>query len=178
MDSGEASGGAGGGEFDSWARAHWSQLLGLARVVSGDPALAEEVLQDCLVDLHRRWHVISGEGSSPLAYAARVMGSKAANHRRTSWARRVRLTDDAASLDFTIGDQSGEVHDRITVSEALKALSPRQRQIVAMHYLLDLSVAEIAGELQRPIGSITSDLTRARQRLRQALVRGGDEPHE
>jgi len=90
----------------------------------------------------------------------------------------VRLTDDAASLDFTIGDQSGEVHDRITVSEALKALSPRQRQIVAMHYLLDLSVAEIAGELQRPIGSITSDLTRARQRLRQALVRGGDEPHE
>lgn len=178
MNSGAAGDGVASSEFDSWARAHWSQLLGLARVVSGDPALADDVLQDCLIDLHRRWERINREGSSPLAYAARVMGSKASNYRRASWARRVFLTAEPASMDLAVGDTSGEVDARLAVSDALRQLNRRQRQIVAMHYLLDMPVAEIAGELQRPISSITSDLTRARQRLRRALMQGGDDAHE
>jgi RNA polymerase sigma-70 factor (ECF subfamily) len=160
-------------DFESWARAHWRQLVGIARVVTGDPVLAEDVLQDCLVDIFRRWDSIRGEGSNPLAYAARVMGSKAANHRRTAWGRRVHVTDDAAILDASSGDESGSVHDRIVVASVLRHLSPRQRQIVAMYYLLDMSVAEIAAELGQPSGSVTSDLTRARKRLRTDLVRGG-----
>jgi len=35
----------------------------------GDPVLAEDVLQDCLVDIFRRWDGIRGEGSNPLATA-------------------------------------------------------------------------------------------------------------
>ena len=178
VDSGAAGDGVASSEFDSWARAHWSQLLGLARVVSGDPALADDVLQDCLIDLHRRWERINREGSSPLAYATRVMGSKAANHRRTAWGRRVRVTDDAGLLDLRSGDHAEPIHDQMAVADALRQLNRRQRQIVAMHYLLDMPVAEIAGELQRPISSVTSDLTRARQRLRRALVQGGDDAHE
>jgi RNA polymerase sigma factor (sigma-70 family) len=161
-------------DFESWVRAHWHQLVGIARVVTGDPVLAEDVLQDCLVDIFGRWDRICGEGSNPLAYAARAMGSKAVNHRRTAWGRRVHVTDDAALLDASNGDGSGPVHDRLIVASALKHLSPRQRQIVAMYYLLDMSVAEIAAELGQPSGSITSDLTRARQRLRADLTRGGD----
>jgi RNA polymerase sigma-70 factor (ECF subfamily) len=176
MQSGEAASEAGEeiADFDTWARTHWHKLLGIARVVTGDPTLAEDVLQDCLVDLHRRWDRISGDGSSPMAYATRVMGSKAANHRRTAWGRRVRVTDDAALLDLSSGDHAGPTHDRLAVAEALRTLQPRQRQIVAMHYLLDMPVTEIAQQLDRPVGSVTSDLTRARQRLRAVLVKGGD----
>jgi RNA polymerase sigma-70 factor (sigma-E family) len=162
-------------DFESWTRMHWHQLLGIARVVTGDPALAQDVLQDCLLDVYQRWDRISGDGSHPLAYAARIMRSKAANHRRTAWGRRVHVTDDAAILDGRSGDQSGSVHDRIIVARALRELSPRQRKVVAMHYLLDMSVAEIARELGQPTGSVTSDLTRARQRLRNDLARGGDD---
>jgi RNA polymerase sigma-70 factor (ECF subfamily) len=162
-------------DFESWARMHWHQLLGIARVVTGDPTLAQDVLQDCLLDVYQRWDRISGDSSHPFAYAARVMGSKAANHRRTAWGRRVHVTDDAATLEGRAGDQSGSVHDRIIVAHALRELSPRQRQVVAMHYLLDMSVAEIARELGQPTGSVTSDLTRARKRLRTDLTRGGDD---
>lgn len=161
-------------DFESWARLHWHQLLGIARVVTGDPILAQDVLQDCLIDVYQRWDRISGDGSHPLAYAARIMGSKAANHRRTAWGRRVHVTNDAAMLDVNNGDQTGFVHDRMLVSGALRQLSSRQRQVVAMYYLLDMSVAEIAAELGQPTGSVTSDLTRARQRLRTDLARGGD----
>jgi len=162
------------GDFEAWAQSHWRRLIAIARVVTGDPTLAEDVLQDCLVDIYRRWDRISGAGTTPLAYAARVMGSKAANHRRTAWARRVRLGDDAAFPTLSSGDHAGGVHDRVAVQGALLQLSPVQRQVVAMHYLLDMPVADIAAELDRPIGSVTSDLTRARKRLRTALDQGGD----
>lgn len=166
--------GGGAEDFETWAQSHWRQLIGIARVVTGDPTLAEDVLQDCLIDIYRRWDRISMEGSSPLAYASRVMGSKVANHRRTAWARRVHVGDDAAILTLSSGDHAGHVHDRVAVGQALRQLSPTQRQVVAMHYLLDMSVAEIAEELDKPVGSITSDLTRARKRLRATLGEGGD----
>ena len=171
MDDGRRD--AHAGEFEPWVRGHWAELTGLARVITGDPTLAQDVLQDSLVDLHRRWDRISVPGGNPMAYAARVMASKAANYRRTAWARRTRLSEDAASLDSATGDHTGGVHDRLAVAAALASLSTRQRQIVAMHYLLDMSVAEIGEELGRPIGSVTSDLTRARQRLRRDLLEGG-----
>jgi RNA polymerase sigma factor (sigma-70 family) len=164
-------------DFESWAGAHQHQLLGIARVVTGDPTLAQDVLQDCLVDMFQRWDRISGEGSHPLAYAARTMGSKAANHRRTAWGRRVHVTDEAELIDTGSTDPSGSIHDRLMVGAALRQLSPRQRQVVAMYYLLDMSVAEIAAQLRRPSGSITSDLTRARQRLRAELSRGDESSH-
>lgn len=162
-------------DFDSWARAHETRLLGVARVVTGDPTLAHDVVQDCLIDLYRRWDVISQEGSNPMAYASRIMGSKAANYRRTAWGRRVHVTDDAAILDSGSGDPSGAVSTRLAVAGALRRLRPRQRQVVAMHYLLDMSVAEIAAELKQPVGTVTSDLTRARKSLRTDLARGGDD---
>lgn len=165
-------------DFEAWAQTHWRQLVAIARVVAADPHLAEDVLQDCLVDVYRRWDRISTGDANPLAYAARVMGSKAANHRRTSWARRVRLGDDAAFAGLVSGDHAGGVHDRVAVAEALGRLSPAQRQVVAMHYLLDMPVAEIAAELDRPVGSVTSDLTRARQRLRSTLAIGGETARE
>lgn len=159
-------------DFDSWARANWSRLLGIARVVTGDPTLAQDVLQDCLVDLYRRWDSIAGDGSRPLAYATRIMGSKAANYRRTAWARRVWTTDDASLLDGRASSESESAHNRLLVTGALRQLSPQQRQIVALHYLLDLPVADIAESLGRPIGSVTSDLSRARKVLRAELLEG------
>jgi RNA polymerase sigma factor (sigma-70 family) len=163
--------------FEAWAQANWPQLMGIARVVTGDPTLAQDVLQDCLVDIFERWERVGGQGSNPLAYAARIMGSKAANHRRTAWGRRVHVTDDAAILELESGDSTGSVDTRLLVAGALRQLSARQRQAVAMHYLLDMSVAEIAQETGQPVGSVTSDLTRARQRLRTDLTRGGDPAH-
>jgi RNA polymerase sigma-70 factor (ECF subfamily) len=164
-------------DFESWAQNHWHRLLGIARIVTGDPTLADDVLQDCLVDIYQRWDRISGEGSHPLAYAARIMGSKAANQRRTAWGRRVHVTDDAAILDASGGEETGSIDNRMIVAGALRNLSARQRQVVAMHYLLDMSVADIAAELDQPTGSVTSDLTRARQRLRTDLTGGGDLAH-
>jgi RNA polymerase sigma-70 factor (ECF subfamily) len=75
------------------------------------------------------------------------------------------VEDSRPSATTTIGD-------RIDIERALRALKPQQRAIIAMHYLMDWSVSDIADALNLPTGTVTSDLTRGRQALRRQL--GGD----
>jgi len=66
--------------------------------VCADQHLADDVLQDALIEVYSRWDRIPS-GSSPFGYAAGVIVTKAADRRRSSWARRVILVDDARTLD-------------------------------------------------------------------------------
>lgn len=48
-------------------------------------------------------------------------------------------------------------------------LSERPRNAVVLHYVHDLLVVEIADSLNTPVGTIKSDLSRARTRLRSMM---------
>lgn len=164
---------AGSGAFEVWAQAHWVRLRAVARVVCGDVHLADDVLQDALIEVYSRWDRISG-GSSPFGYASRVIVTKAADRHRSSWVRRVTLVDDAHALEQAPDSGPAEaIANRITVTRALSVLNVHQRSAVALHYFADYSIAEISELLQRPVGSVTSDLTRARAALREHLGTGG-----
>ena len=78
----------GDGDFDEWVRDRWPTLVRLSRVIAGDQTMAEDVLQDALIDVYPRWPRLTEQGD-PTGYVARVMASKVANRRRTAWARRV-----------------------------------------------------------------------------------------
>lgn len=164
------------GSFESWAQAHWVRLRAVARTVCADPHLADDVLQDALIEVYSRWDRISG-GSSPFGYAARVIVTKAADRRRSSWAKRVTLVDDARTIHAPGTDDTATIADRLTVMRALASLSVHQRAAIALHYFADASIAEIAEILQRPVGSVTSDLTRGRAALRDHLLMAGGDDH-
>ena len=53
--------------------------------------------------------------------------------------------------------------------DAVRALPPRQRLVVVLHYWLDTRVEEIASILELPVGTVVSRLSRARASLRQQL---------
>jgi RNA polymerase sigma-70 factor, ECF subfamily len=53
--------------------------------------------------------------------------------------------------------------------EHVAALPRPQRDVVALRYVLDLPVLEIAQIVERPEGTVKSDLSRARTRLRQLM---------
>lgn len=159
-------------DFDQWVRDRWPNLVRLSRVIAGDRATAEDVLQDALMDVYPRWPRLTQEGD-PMGYVVRVMTSKLANRRRTAWARRVvALSHEDALLDGQVGSRDTHVINRVDVQRALMTLKPRQRSIVALHYLMDWPVTDIASALDMPVGSVTSDLTRARGLLRKQL--GGE----
>jgi RNA polymerase sigma-70 factor (sigma-E family) len=160
------------GEFDQWVRHHWDALVRIARVVSGSPDLAEDVLQDALIDIYPRWNQLAH--SNPMGYVVRVMSSKTANRRRTAWARRVVTFAEAPETEDGRPSATATVGDRIDIERALRQLKPQQRAIIAMHYLMDWSVSDIADALDVPTGTVTSDLTRGRQALRRQLGGGND----
>ena len=58
---------------------------------------------------------------------------------------------------------------RTAVLEAMRALPERQREVLALHYLADLPVAEIATTLRVPEGTVKSRLMRGREALAAEL---------
>jgi RNA polymerase sigma-70 factor (ECF subfamily) len=56
----------------------------------------------------------------------------------------------------------------------LRRLSPRHREMLVLHYVAELSVEEVAGQLRLPVGTVKSRLNRARHAL--AATAGGSRP--
>lgn len=161
-------------DFDQWVRDRWPNLVRLSRVIAGDRHVAEDVLQDALIDVYPRWSHLTQQGD-PMGYVVRVMTSKIANRRRTAWARKVvSISDRQQLLDGYEPSRDGHVINRLDLTRALETLKPRQRAVVALHYLMDTPVSEIAEMMDMPVGSVTSDLTRARGHLRAQLEGAGE----
>ena len=65
--------------------------------------------------------------------------------------------------------------DNLELMEALKALPLPLRQVIVLHYLTDLPVEQVAGELGIAVGTAKSRLSRAREALAGALASGEEE---
>jgi len=83
----------------------------------------------------------------------------------------------AASRRTSQAVQTSEVSgDSVDIGRALAALPIEQRQVVVLHHLLDLPVADIASTLGVPVGTVKSRLSRARDAL-APLLREGSSDH-
>nr|BFE57389.1 sigma-70 family RNA polymerase sigma factor [Dactylosporangium thailandense] len=90
------------------------------------------------------------------------------NRLREEYARPEEPLSDVASPDAV-----AEVLDRTELAGALSALPPREREILILFYLQDLSLETCAEICAVPIGTVKSRLNRARRLLRDALVQKG-----
>jgi len=151
-------------EFAAFMAASLPSLLRYGRVLTGDAASAEELVQDALVRTYRRWHSLR-DREDPTAYVHRVMvNAHISNWRR--WGSRVRLGE--------VKDRSGHDRSLLRIEDdemrrALQTLPPRQRAVLTLRYLNDLSEAETARVLGCSVGTVKSQSSRALARLR-ALV--------
>ena len=62
---------------------------------------------------------------------------------------------------------AGAVESRDQIVRALGTLTPRQRRVVVLRYLLDLSEAEVAADLGISVGTVKSTASRALAQLRE-----------
>ncbi len=62
----------------------------------------------------------------------------------------------------------------IMISELVKELEPRYRQVIQLKYYHDMTITDIASALDRPVGTIKTWLNKALQRLRLRLDKEGD----
>lgn len=150
-------------EFTLWLRENQKAFLKAAKVICFDTQNAEDVLQEALADVYRRWSKIRAH-ENPEAYLMRVMVSKHADMRR-KWLRRQQEKETSWDLAENIRDlvdQTDDVTQRLLVQAALKTLSAAQRAVLVLTYEHGMVLREVAEVLQIPTGTAASHLARGK----------------
>jgi RNA polymerase sigma factor (sigma-70 family) len=150
-------------EFTLWLRENQKAFLRAAKVICFDTQNAEDVLQEALADVYKRWSKIRVH-ENPEAYLMRVMVSKHADMRR-KWLRRQQEKETSWDLAENIRDlvdQTEDVTQRLLVQAALKTLSAAQRAVLVLIYEHGMVLREVADVLQIPMGTAASHLARGK----------------
>lgn len=159
-------------EFTAFMREAKDPLHRMAFLLSGDAHRAEELTQQTFERCYRHWH--KARQGDPLVYARRVL----ANLRIDTWRRTRRevLTgpDELPQDDVRVTRPSARmptrtVDDRDAVVRALLRLPLKQRRVVVLRHLLDLSESEVSNELGIPLGTVKSTASRGLAHLRAIL---------
>jgi RNA polymerase sigma-70 factor (ECF subfamily) len=143
-----------------------------ALMIVHDPAVAEDILQDCFLKVYANAHRI--DTSRPLApWLYRVTVNLSYTWLSRGKNRRLSLDnviDRLVSPMKQAPDQLTEqVELRQSVRKAIGSLSIDQRVVVVLYYLNGLSLQDIADILDLPIGTVKSRLYYARENLRGKL---------
>lgn len=140
-------------------------MVALAAAVSGRRDFAEDLAQDALSRLHRNWARVQGF-QAPGAWVRRVTINLALSHRR-------RLANEARAL-LRLTDQPAHLPpiavEHQPVWRAVAALPGKQRAAVALRYLEDRTVDEIADVLEISPSTVRVHLHRASQSLQASLA--------
>ncbi len=141
----------------------YSRLVGVLSLAAGSRSEAEDVVQEAFVRLLPRWAQVC-RYDDPEAWVRRVAF-------RLLWNRFRRARSALAALRRSGSGQlvAAPSDDPLDVRRALAALPVPQRQVVVLHHLLDLSVEQVAAELDIPVGTVKSRLGRARSTLAPLL---------
>lgn len=152
-------------DFADFVHARGGDLLRLAYYLVGDWHRADDVCQAALVRLYRAWSRVA-DYQDVEAYARRVVTNEA----RRWWRRPSRHEDLPGEVPAPSGDTLGAVDARDQIWRLLMALPKRQREVVVLRYLEDLSEEDTARVLQISVGTVKSTASKAMARLRVAVA--------
>ena len=136
-----------------------SPLLGYARRLLGDSALAEDVVQDAFMKLHSQFHKVH----TPQPWLYRTVHNLAVDHQRR--ASRIVLVDDRAAGDDVPANDTADSQpmpdEEIArwegiglVRLVLETLDARSRELIRLRFEEDLSYKEIAARTGLTVGNV------------------------
>ena len=150
--------------FESFWRREYRSVLGLAFVLYGNRAVAEELTMEGFEAVLRDWSKVS-HLDSPGGWVRKVVSNSSVSRFRRLAAEgraRIRLSDGHEQV---VSDLGGN-HD---VWEAVRRLPRRQRQVVALFHVEGYTRREVGQILGISEESVKTHLDRARRRLEREL---------
>ena len=167
----------GEGDEDAMAafyREHGRVVLAQVLLVTGERVLAEEILQDTMLAVWRAAGSFRGE-SSARSWVIAIARRQTRDRLR---GRRLRVVDDAFLADQPGSGPGPEVTalDRAELAEvtaAIRELPAPHREVLGLVFGSGLSLPEVAGVLEIPLGTVKSRLTAARAALSRILNEKG-----
>ena len=154
--------------------AHLPALRRYALGLSGNGAVADDLVQDCIERGLRRLDTLQGEGQMAswlrsILFNAFIDERRAMRHRGE-----VVETDQLEHVaDLQAGPEMRQEAGQTL--RAIEGLTLQHRQVLLLIAVEGLTYREAADELQVPVGTVMSRLARARDQLRLALAPGSSE---
>jgi RNA polymerase sigma-70 factor (sigma-E family) len=150
--------------FREFVSTRFESLRALAYVTCGDWQTAEDAVSGTLSRLYLRWDRVV----SPDAYARTMVVRAAIGEKRRPW-RRERSAGDAMP-EAALPDPAAAVDDRLRLRTALFRLPPRQRAVLVLRFLEDLSVEATAEIMGCQPGTVKSQSAKGLATLRSLLA--------
>jgi len=150
--------------FAEFVTARERALQRTAWLLTGDWALAQDLVQTALVRSWPRWERIRRR-DNPEIYVRKVMVNTWLTWTRRKWRGEQPL--GVLPEGPAPGDHASEVAIRIAVQQALGALTQRQRAVLVMRVFDDMSEADVAHALGLAVGTVKSTSAQALAKLRQ-----------
>ena len=159
----------GAGDLEAWLDAAMPRIYGLAYALTGNQHAAEDLSQEALATVVRKWRTVQRAESST-AYARQIVVNTFLSHKRKRWAKEV--VSDAAVTELApqTRDHADAVVTRDALVEALAGLPPRQRTAVTLRFYEDLPDAAIAALMGCSVSTVRSSIHHALATLRARAV--------
>ncbi|MBA2956018.1 SigE family RNA polymerase sigma factor [Nocardioides sp. MAH-18] len=148
-----------GADFDEFVAARSSRLLRTAYLLTHDHALAEDLLQTALTKAWFAWSRIQGD---PEPYVRTILVNTFSSWWRRKW-NGEHAHAEPPEPEPVDGPRSDERQD---LWSAMARLPRRQRAVVVLRYVEDLSEAETAQMLGVSVGTVKSQASKALAKLR------------
>ena len=149
-------------DLEALFRSDYPRLVATVAVVLRDTDAAADVVQDAFAQAGRHWARVSAY-DNPGQWVRRVAINRALS------VRRGRHRQDAALPRLAGPSSTTDREPPVDFDAALDRLPPRQRAVVALFYVADMPVAEIASLLDVAPGTVKSQLHDARAALAPQL---------
>jgi len=156
-----------------------SKLYGLSLRVVNKHEWAEDVLQETFLQIWRSAGDYRASLSPPMAWLGLIVRSRSLDALRRRSAERAHLTDeiDDVMADTMEGTSPNPMDVSLASQQAwalhqcLGQLESRQREVVSLAYLRDLSHSELAEQLKLPLGTVKTWIRRGLDQLRTCMAR-------
>lgn len=156
-------------EFTAFVRPRLPRLRRAAYLLCGDWARGDDIVQRALTDAYVHWGRVRG-AENPDAYLHTVLVHRFIDERRGRWSS-VQLVEDPPPR--LAPAPSPDLDEALDVRVALSRLAPRQRAVLVLRFLCDMSVADTASALGCSEGTVKSQTSVALDAMRRLLATTG-----
>ena len=150
-------------QFMAFFEAEADRLRRLATFLTADPERGADLAQEALVRTYKHWHKVKEADPGPYARRILVNLVRSAHRRRLVERKHLSVVRDEPIRATRDSDEW------LRLAQALQSLPPMRKAAIVLRFYEDLSEADIASILERPIGTIKSDIHRGLAALRPLL---------
>lgn len=151
--------------FDLFYREHYPSVVGLVYTLTGSRHGAEDIAQDAFLRAHRNWGEVA-QYEHPGGWV-RVVAMNLGRSRLRRLGAETRALARFAGMSVNAFPELDPPNEKFW--GAVRSLPKRQREVVALHYLEDMSVNDIAAVLGVTPSTVKNSLAQARGALAKML---------